>query len=342
MQFKFKSNRKLPFFVVMGLALIMTSCGSYQYVGYDDDGIYSSGSERGNEEIIVEQQPVTTSTDNNYFENYFQENKAQLDAITASQEDVFTDVDSYQSENQAVQQDTIADRVPYGGWGQTNENITINYIDNGWNWGLWNDPWMWGINSGWGWGTWNARFGWGWGWARPWNWGWGWNAGWGWGGFGPGWSWGWNAGWGWGYPGYGWGWGPAYGTDLAFVRGRRGSLLYNNNLGRIGRSNAAISRLGNSVSRRSYNSNYTNRRYSGQTIRSNTTRRNSSRVTRPNRSIRNSSSTPSRPNTRVTRPSRRSGSSGTIRRSGGSVRSSGGSRPSSSGRSSGGGRRGRG
>ena len=50
---------------------MLTSCGSTQYAGYDNDGIYST-KENGN---VVTQETTTTSTnDYNYYKNYFSQN----------------------------------------------------------------------------------------------------------------------------------------------------------------------------------------------------------------------------------------------------------------------------
>lgn len=340
MQLNTITNQKLPFFVALGLMVVLTSCGSFQYAGYDNDGIYTT-----DEDINVERVVVTTSTDDsNYYKNYFAENAAEVGAITQESE-IFTEIDSYQGNYTEIDQDTLEQRPVYGGWGQNNSTVTINVIDNGW-YG-WNDPWLW--NGGFGVASW--------GWGRPWGWNnWGWNAGWGWNN-----PWGWNAGWGLGWNN--WGWGPGWnnwGWNNGFYRntnryaynsGRRGSVLYNNDLSRLRRSNAAVNRR-----------DYSTRRLSDATRNSNNTRirtNNSSTRVRSNgntrviRPTRNSSSTRIRstnPNnsTRVTRPTRSTRSSGSVRStrstrsSGSSVRSSGGSRSSGSTRSSGGGRRGRG
>ena len=187
MRFNPTISKKFTFFVALGLTAVLTSCGSFQYAGYENDGIYSS---EGHVDEVVEEKVVTTSSDgSSYYKNYFSENEAQVDALTTEQE-VFTDIDSYSGNYMERAQDTLEQRPIYGGWGQTNETVTINYIDNSWM--GFNDPWLW--NGGWGFG-WNN---WGWG---P---GWGWNAGWGLG---------WNN-WGWGRPGWGWNAGWAGGCRL--------------------------------------------------------------------------------------------------------------------------------
>ncbi|MDG4716457.1 hypothetical protein [Winogradskyella marincola] len=354
MQFKTITKHKLPFFVALGLITVLTSCGSFQYAGYDDDGIYSSEDYNTTE---VEQPVVTTSTnDSDYYKNYFADSSAQLEAVMEDNE-VFTDIDSYEGNYLERTQDTIEQRPVYGGWGQNNESITINIIDNGW-YG-WNDPWMWNAGWGYGWNNWgwnNWRWNSGWRYGYGWN-NWGWNAGWGYGwnnwGWGPGWGYGWNN---WGWNGY------HRGNRYAYNAGRRSSMINNNYLNRASRSSSALSRRNNSSSRLSRSatgssvgrSNSAVRTSRNGTIR-NSSRSSSSRISRPNTSrssgtVRSARSSRSSSGTiRSTRSSR--SSSGSVRssrssssRSSGSMRSSGSSRSSSSGSRSGGSssRRGRG
>ena len=208
MQFKTTIIQKLPFFVAIGL---LTSCGSFQYVGYDNDGIYSS--DDGYEENLKEETVVVTSpTDSNYYKNYFAENVAEVDAIKDENE-IFTDIDSYEGDYLERVQDTTEQRSAFGGWGQNSNTVTINIIDNSWN-----DPWLWNAGWGWarpwGWNRWN-RWGYNWGWNNPWAWNYGWA---------------WNA---WCPPGYNtWAWNGYYrnANRYAYVNSRRGSLLRSNSL----------------------------------------------------------------------------------------------------------------
>ena len=122
MQFKTITKQKLPFFVALGLLAVLTSCGSFQYAGYDNDGVYNTGQNDNN----VEQPVATTSTnESSYYKNYFAENSAELDAFTEESE-IFTDIDSYEGNYIERAQDTLEQRPVYGGWGQANDNVTIN------------------------------------------------------------------------------------------------------------------------------------------------------------------------------------------------------------------------
>jgi hypothetical protein len=269
---------------LIGLALVVLSCGTQKNVGYAD-GIYNDTAE-----VVPEQQEVAASNVNNdYYKNYFGETVDEVEEITNDSE-VFTDVDSYNSNYQNDNAEP-EDFTGNGGWGDTSDNVTINFIDNGWgNWG-WGPGW--GI--GWGWGA-----GWGFGWNNWWGPGWGWGGGW----YGPGWGWG--GGWygpGWGYPGWGNGW-YAGGYGYSYVNSRRGY----NSFANVGRTSSLANRrvaLGS-------------RDYRGRSV----TRLSQSRLnTDLTRRTRNTIAT----NTRATRNSSgyNRSSSRSINRSSQSVRSSG-------------------
>lgn len=340
--------------VVLGISLLVASCGTYEYVGYNNDGIYSEVP--SSQRVLTEVQTVeTVGNDAGYYKNYFQERKKEIDA-TVAQSDVFTDVDDYSSDYSQAQ-DSLAMRTGYSGWGQTNDVVNINFYNNGWNnWGW--DPWLWG--PGWGWNNWRWGVGWnawgpGWGWNRwgvGWG-GWGWNAGFGWGGF-------YGTGWGWGYPGWGVGGFYPYNNNVAFMGSRRGDVFAtgygrNNSLSRgsninnstIGRRSSsalpANSNLRRTVEQNNLRRSANTRMSTRNTINSRNgsiTRSNGTRINNTSRSSSrvNNTSSSSRPTT-TTRSSSSSRSSGGTMSSGGSRGGSmgGGSRGGSSG---GGGRRG--
>jgi len=67
---------------IISFAFILTSCGSYQYVGSENDAIY------GDSERQVESSENTqNSDDSRYYENYFKEKTEQYGNI-ASDDDV--------------------------------------------------------------------------------------------------------------------------------------------------------------------------------------------------------------------------------------------------------------
>jgi len=131
-------KQKMPYLAILMLLIGLSSCGSYQYVGVENDGIYGSS----NPQTVVEVQ--NGNAGNSYYKNYFREKSLEYDYMV-NDGSVFTDIDTYQSGY--VENDTLIDNnyQGYGGWGQNNNSVTINYIDNGWN--------NWGWNY-WGWNNW--------------------------------------------------------------------------------------------------------------------------------------------------------------------------------------------
>ncbi|MEW4922574.1 hypothetical protein [Algibacter sp. 2305UL17-15] len=335
---------KMQFVAILGLLFGLASCGSYQYVGVDSDGIYGGTNEntQNRETVVVTKDGNANSSD--YYQNYFK-NKAQEYEIATDNGAIFTDIDSYSSEQNYAVNDTIYnDYQGQAGWGQANSHVTINYIDNGWNnWGWgWNDPWLYG-GFGWGWNNW--------GWNR-WN-RWGWNAGFGWGGWN---GWGWNA---WCPPGfyannfYAGVNNRFYNRGVAFNNSRRGSSsLYGRGSNTALRRSSSADRTRTSASRYSTSrrssvssnnpssSRYsTSRRSSVTNGRSTTARRSSSpTVINRNSTVRRSSSrqpsystSRSSSSTRSSTPIRRSSSATTSRsRSSSSNNNSSYSRRSSS------------
>lgn len=318
---------KIPFLGLLSILFLMTSCGSYEYVGYDNDGIYGQ-----DERITVEYEPQqqTTperTTDGNYYKNYFSEKANELD-YALNNDEIFTDIDSYEGDyNEDL--DSLNYNNSYAGWGQTNSNVTINVIDRGWgSWG-WYDPWLW--NSPWMYNSWTYYRPWRWGPSYAWGWNnWGWNAGFGWG---------WNN-WGYGYPYYGYGYygnpyynnyyGNYYRRGIAYNAGRRGSYL-NRNYSTLDRR-SATSRLNRNSTVRSRSNSRTYNNNNRSTRPRSTTRTNTPRRARPNVSSPRRSS--SRSSGSINRSSSSRRSSGSVSRSSRSSRSSSGSRSSSSSRSS--------
>ena len=113
MQFINYLKSKLPFYVALSFTFILASCGSYQYVGYDNDGIYGS-------EAIVTEQPVT-SNNSSYYKNYFAEKSQQLEI--PEEDIIFTDIDSYEGDYNEVE-DSNYD-TGNAGWGQTSDSLKL-------------------------------------------------------------------------------------------------------------------------------------------------------------------------------------------------------------------------
>jgi len=271
MQFNNNLKRKTSLVGLLGLLFGLASCGSYQYVGVDTDGIYGGTPIPQNTETVVE--VPNESNDSNYYQDYFKTKSIESENINFGDE-IFTDIDAYEGPDYDETDPLANDYQGQPGWGQNPNNVTINYIDNGWNnWG-WNGGFGWGFNN-WGWNNWGWNRGFG-GWNN-----WGWN-----GGFG-GWNnWGWNGGFrggffgGWHNPFWGspfigggfnhWGFNNGWGFNRGFVNNRfnnfRGrQLAYNNS--RRG------SYTGNSRGRSAIN----NRGSVNRQSRSNTSKYNTSR-----------------------------------------------------------------
>tara|TARA_R110000868_G_scaffold82992_2_gene234386 strand:+ start:1641 stop:2645 length:1005 start_codon:yes stop_codon:yes gene_type:complete len=307
----------MPFIAILGLLFGLSSCGSYQYVGVDNDGIYgSSYPNNGYQETVVEVQnnPKT----NNYYKNYFREKSLEYSGMANGE--VFTDIDSYK--NNTVENDSIDNNYQgYGGWGQNNSSVSINISPSyGFNsyWGYYPyDYWGYGYNS---WGYYNP-------WYSPYYYG----------GFYGGYynTWGYYNpysyyNYGYGYPYYGGGYYGGYGRrGLSYSATRRGSLSSNYNTN-LSNSRNSYSRTSNySTSRRgsvNSNSNTVNRYNSSSPRVYTNSQRRSASVSSPTANSTNRSSS-------VGRSSR--SSSSTNNRSYNTRRSSGNSSPSYSRPSSG-------
>ncbi len=164
-----KTNAYLIVFIGFSL---FTSCGSYQYVGVYEDGIY--GDSETQDYISNKTNNVSESVSgNSYYSDYF---KGKSNEYNNNEETVFTDVEDYDSDYSPNNNTDSS----YAGWGQnTDSNVIIN-IQSRPNYGM---GWSW---NNWGWNNWG------------WN-NWGWN------------NWGWNNwGWNWGYPNYYGYWDPFY------------------------------------------------------------------------------------------------------------------------------------
>ena len=146
------------FIIFVTANLVLVSCGTYQ-TAYYEDGIYSSPEKREKPQIVI----VERNNNNNFEENYFTKKLDSLERI--SDQEIFTDVDSYSSNpNFSDNNGNYNQNEP---WGYQNDNVVVNV-------NLMNDPFwygngfgMWGWND-WGWNNWNG----GWGWNRWNNWGW--------------------------------------------------------------------------------------------------------------------------------------------------------------------------
>ncbi|MFD2823206.1 hypothetical protein ACFS5M_05960 [Lacinutrix iliipiscaria] len=326
MQLKTHLKAQMPFLALTTIVFVLSSCGSYQYAGDDNDGIYGAS-----EEPVEQQVGEVQNNSNSYYKNYFKEKSTEYDYITQESE-IFTDIDSY--EGQYVEQDTV-EQESYAGWGQENNDVTINVYGGGFAY----NNWMY----------------------RPYRIGWGyspfWNTGWGYGFYDPFWG---SPYYGYGnYYGYGgfYGYGgyygypyhngyynnPYYGRNrVAYHNSRRGTSLGRmNTLGR--RSNTNLITRGNSSSTRP---NIQPRRgNSNVTTQQPRPRTNNSETSKPKVKPRSNTTSTPRPRTNTSTPRPRVNTSTPRPRTNTTkprtVRSNTSSRPSSTPRASSSSRRGR-
>lgn len=110
------------FIVALCASFLFASCGSYQYVGYENDGIY-------NDDVVYQETPNSVTTDANsssYYKSYFDEKASELDT---PENEIFTDVDSYQS-NYTEEGYVEDNNMAYAGWGQNGSEVQINVYNN--------------------------------------------------------------------------------------------------------------------------------------------------------------------------------------------------------------------
>ncbi len=146
------------------LAFVITSCGSYHNSSYyDSDGIYSNTEEYASRNVSNEANHNTTGSYFTQFQDYH---------VSEEPVGIFTDVDSYYGNDQEYS-------TGYSGWGNSVSNVSVNvYGGLGWygNWGWGNWYWNSWYYPYWGWSSWYSPY-WGWNsWHNPY---WGWNNGWG-------------------------------------------------------------------------------------------------------------------------------------------------------------------
>jgi len=270
----------------LSLLFGLASCGSYQYVGQDNDGIYGN-SERTVEYQENDYQENPDTQNSNYYQNYFKQ--------LSQEEMIFTDIDSYEGEYE-VENDSLEYQDSYAGWGEDNSDVTINinggHLYNSIRWNslfypslYWNYGNIYGFNNYWDplyygsyWDRpfWRNRY-----YGQPYYYGYGYNY----------------------Y--YGNNYGNYYNRyysnrRLAYNSGRRGSLYTNSN--RIGLSNRQSFVNRNTSRRSSVQSNTTRSRSNTST----NSRRRINRDVGPTNSRRNvisrSRSTTTRPRTTTSRP----------------------------------------
>ncbi|GAL79410.1 vitellogenin II precursor [Algibacter lectus] len=111
----------MPNLALLALLIGVSSCGSYQYVGVDNDGIYGEETVRvvQNEETEV---ATPSSSNSKYYENYFKTGALETEQMIVNSE-IFTDIDSYESDNYTDEEAIVTDNTyqGYAGWGTSHQ-----------------------------------------------------------------------------------------------------------------------------------------------------------------------------------------------------------------------------
>jgi hypothetical protein len=136
---------QLILFVVANLLLV--SCGTYQSA-YNNDGIYNDENGKNEEQKVI---VVDEKEYNDYEKNYFTKKLEVLESIDGNE--IFTDVDSYNSNNIYIEDEVLDEALNYNTnqpWGYEENDIVvqINLINNPY-WSRFNN-WGWGFNDLWG------------------------------------------------------------------------------------------------------------------------------------------------------------------------------------------------
>lgn len=145
---------KSAFLALIGFTFF-ASCGSYQYVGMSEDGIYGT-SESATNEAVYKDDNSNSTQENSYYSDYF---KGKANEYNSDEAEVFTDIDSYSGTYDESTENSNEDA--YAGWGQNNDSQLVINIQTrpsfwGFGWGRpFYNPWGWN-NFGWngGWNQW--------------------------------------------------------------------------------------------------------------------------------------------------------------------------------------------
>lgn len=111
-------------------SLLLTSCGSYQYAGTSNDGIYGDNS---NEEVVTSETEIeygTREANGDYYKKLFEEEAALYGEVLAD-DAIFTDVDAYSSTGNY---DYNNENSNYQGgnapWGNDPDSYTVNIYND--------------------------------------------------------------------------------------------------------------------------------------------------------------------------------------------------------------------
>ena len=153
---------KTPFIAVYSIFIVLASCGSSQYAGQDNDGIYNSDTTIEYQEEVAQTDPESSS--NTFYKNYFKEKSLEYQLPEDEEDEIFTDIDDYEGDYTVAQDSVDTEYASYAGWGEENSSISIT-VNTGFsygynNWGYYN-PWYYGYSYypySYGWGYYNPWF----------------------------------------------------------------------------------------------------------------------------------------------------------------------------------------
>ena len=132
-------QKSLNLKITVLLILLVSSCGSYQYVGIYDDGIYNSFEDE--EKNYAYDSNYDPDNNNSYYEDYFKGKVSEYDLTEDMENTGAPDDYNYNTQNSS-------ENESYAGWGQNvDSNVVIN-IQTRPNYGMY-----WGWNN-WGWNNW--------------------------------------------------------------------------------------------------------------------------------------------------------------------------------------------
>lgn len=153
---------KTPYIAVYSFFIVLASCGSSQYAGQDNDGIYNSDTSIEYQEEVAKNDPESSS--NTFYKNYFKEKSLEYQLPVDEEDEIFTDVDDYEGDYTVAQDSVDTEYDSYAGWGEENSSVSIT-VNTGFsygynNWGYYN-PWYYGYSYypySYGWGYYNPWF----------------------------------------------------------------------------------------------------------------------------------------------------------------------------------------
>ncbi len=121
--------------------LLLASCGSYQYSGYGNDGIYSSSSEE--RKTVTADDYDESYEESLYYKQLFAESAERFGNVPAEGA-IFTDIDGYTSTGMYDEEMFIQEDLDYNGgnapWGTDPDEIAINIYSNNYPYAPYFDP----------------------------------------------------------------------------------------------------------------------------------------------------------------------------------------------------------